>query len=110
MRCWEDEIHRLGRVLLIVYLLEAGLVLLVAPWLTFWDRNLLVQTSPMLGGVVRLAAVRGAVSGVGVVNLCAGVWQLAVSMLAMARPSGARVPRSPELVRGEGPALRRDPS
>ena len=110
MRCWEDEIHRLGRVLLIVYLLEAGLVLLVAPWSTFWERNLLMETSPMLGGVMRLAAVRGAVSGVGVVNLCAGVWQLAVSLITLARPSSVNAPHSPELSRGDSPALRRDPS
>ena len=97
MRCWEDEIHRLGRALLIVYLLEAGLVLLVAPWSTFWERNLLGATVPTLGGVMRLAAVRGAVSGIGVVNLCAGAWQLAVSLIAMARPPGVSVPRSPEL-------------
>ena len=110
MRCWEDEIHRLGRVLLIVYFLEAGLVLLVAPWSALWDRNLLVETSPVLGGVMRLAAVRGAVSGVGVVNLCAGVWQLAVSLIATVRPQGMSVPRSADLIRGESSALRRDPS
>ena len=105
VRCWEDEIHRLGRVLLIVYLLETGLVLLVAPWSTFWERNLLVETSR----VMRLAAVRGVVSGVGVVNLCAGLWELAVSLIAMARPVSESTPGSPELaVRGEGPALHRD--
>ena len=106
---WEVEIHRLGRVLLIVYLLETGLVLMVAPWSAFWERNLLVETSPLLGGVVRLAAVRGAVSGVGVVNLCAGAWELAVSLIARPRPAGVSVPRSPERrVRGESPVLYRD--
>ena len=86
VRRWEDEIPRLGRVLLIVYLLETGLVLLVAPWSTFWERNWLVETSPLLDGVMRCAAMRGAVSGVGVVSLCAGVWELAVSLLAVVRP------------------------
>ncbi len=88
VRCWEDEIQRLGRVLLIVYFLETGLVLLVAPWSTFWERNWLVEISPLLDGVMRRAAVRGAVSGVGVVNLCAGVWELAVSLLALVRRVG----------------------
>ena len=109
VRCWEDEIQRLGRVLLIVYLLESGLVLLVAPWSTYWGRNWLIEISPLLGGVMRLAVVRGAVSGVGVVNLYAGLWELVASLLAMARPVGVSVPRSPEpAVRGEGPALHRD--
>jgi hypothetical protein len=88
VRGWEDEIQRLGRVLLIVYLLETGLVLLVAPWSTFWERNWLVETSPLLDGVMRRAAVRGAVSGVGVVSLCAGLWELAASLLALVRPIG----------------------
>ena len=96
VRCWEDEIHRLGRVLLIVYLLETGLVLLVAPWSTFWERNWLVETSPLFGGVIRLAAVRGAVSGVGVINLFVGVWELAAWLRALARPVSASVPRPPE--------------
>jgi hypothetical protein len=109
VRCWEDDIHRLGRILLIVYLLETGLVLLVAPWSTFWERNLLVETVPLLGGVMRLAVVRGAVSGVGVVNLCAGLWELAVSLITIARPAVVGVPRSSErAVRGEGPVLHRD--
>ena len=89
VRRWEGEISRLGRVLLIVYLLETGLVLLVAPWSTFWERNWLVEISPLLDGVMRRPAVRGAVSGVGVVNLCAGVWELAASLLVLVRPVGA---------------------
>ena len=84
-------------------------MLLVAPWSTFWERNLFVETPLMLGGVMRLAAVRGAVSGVGVVNLFAGIWQLGTSLVAIARPPAVPAPLSPEL-RGEGPALRRDPS
>jgi hypothetical protein len=86
VRCWEDEIQRLGRVLLIVYFLETGLVLMVAPWSTFWERNWLVEISPLVDGVMRRSAVRGAVSGVGVVNVCAGVLELAASLLALVRP------------------------
>ncbi len=52
------------------------MVLLIAPWSIFWERNLLVDTLPLLGGVVQLAVVRGAVSGVGAVNLGAGAWEL----------------------------------
>ena len=102
VRCWGDEIQRLGRVLLIVYFLETGLVLLVAPWSTFWERNWLVEVSPLLGGVMRLAAVRGAVSGVGVVNLCMGLWGMAASSLALTRSVGASVSRPQEPI-GEEP-------
>ena len=86
--CWEDEIQRLARVLLIVYFLETGLVLIVAPWSTFWERNWLVEISPLVDGVMRRSAVRGAVSGVGVVNVCAGVFELAALLLALVRPVG----------------------
>ena len=92
-----------------MYFLETGLVLLVAPWSTFWERNLLVETSPLLGRVLRLTAMRGAVSGIGVVSLCAGLWELAVSLFATVRPAGVNVRRSPERAgRGESPALHRD--
>lgn len=88
VRCWEDEIQRLGRILLVVYFLETGLVLMVAPWSTFWERNWLVEISPLVDGVMRRSAVRGAVSGVGVVNVCAGLLELAASLLALVRPVG----------------------
>lgn len=52
------------------------MVLLIAPWSTFWERNLLVETLPLFGGVVQLAVVRGAVSGIGAVNIGAGAWEL----------------------------------
>jgi hypothetical protein len=83
---------------LIVYLLETGLVLLVAPWSTFWERNLWVEALPWFGGVVQLAAMRGAVSGVGAVNLGAGVWEL----LAWVREGVGR------LQSGETPAVSED--
>ncbi|MDP6581184.1 MAG: hypothetical protein QF681_11050 [Vicinamibacterales bacterium] len=79
-----------------MYFLEAGLVLLVAPWTMFWERNLFVESSLLLGGVMRYAAVRGAVSGVGVVNLCAGLWELGVSLRRMVRPMRRSVHRSTE--------------
>ena len=79
-----------------MYLLETGLVLVVAPWSTFWERNLLVETSPLFAGVIRLAAVRGAVSGVGVVNLCAGLWELAIWLIVIGRRVGATDARPPD--------------
>lgn len=75
-------------MLLIVYLLEAGLVLGLAPWSAFWERNLFADLFPLFGGVMRLPATRGAVSGVGLVSLCAGLWELAALVgVAMSRVS-----------------------
>ena len=65
--------ERFSRSLLIVYFLEVGLVLLVAPWTNFWDRNFFVEANPLAEAVLTMHAVRGGVSGVGLLNLGAGV-------------------------------------
>ena len=67
-------------------------MLLVAPWSTVWERNLFVETLPFWGSVARLDGVRGAVSGVGLVSLGIGVWELTVTF-------GAAILRR----RGSGP-------
>lgn len=79
------EIHRLSRILLIVYFLETGLVLLVAPWSSVWEHNLFVEILPFWGSVARLHGVRGTVSGVGLVTLAAGVWDLTAMVAASVR-------------------------
>ena len=59
------------------YFLEAGLVLIVAPWSIFWERNILAGMLPGVERIVSSAFVRGAVSGVGVVTAIAGIVELA---------------------------------
>lgn len=70
---------------MIVYFLETGLVLLVAPWSTVWERNLFVEILPAWGSVVRLHGVRGLVSGVGLVTLAIGFWELTTAVGASLR-------------------------
>lgn len=65
------------RLLLVVYFLEVGLLLVLLPWFTFWDRNYFADVFPFLGAVARNDFVRGAVSGLGLVNLAAAVSELA---------------------------------
>jgi hypothetical protein len=67
----------IGRLLLIAYLIEAGLLLLIGPWSALWDRNLFVQSMPGLSELARSGFVRGAVSGVGVLCVGAGLADLA---------------------------------
>ena len=64
-----DDIWRLNRVLVVVYLVEVGLVLIVVPWTRFWDRNYFVESLPLLEPLLTSHAVRGAVSGFGIVSL-----------------------------------------
>lgn len=58
-------------------MLEAGLLLILIPWSAFWDRNYFVESVPALRDWLTNNFVRGAVSGLGVVNLLAALGELA---------------------------------
>jgi len=66
------------RLLFAAYFLEAGLVLIVAPWRTaFWDRNFFIERLPLLESLLGNVFVRGAVSGIGGLTALAGLAELA---------------------------------
>ena len=67
----------LKRLFLVAYFLEVGLLLVLVPWSAFWDHNYFANTLPGLRQVVSNNYVRGAVSGLGVVNLLMGFNELA---------------------------------
>lgn len=70
------------RLLLIAFFLEVGFVLIVVPWSSYWDRNYFVQGLPFLQQLITNNFVRGAVSGIGVINVAAGVGELVSLMLS----------------------------
>jgi hypothetical protein len=53
------------------------LLLIALPWSTFWERNYFAYALPALRPILSNNFVRGAVSGLGVVNLLAGIAELA---------------------------------
>jgi hypothetical protein len=61
--------------------LELGLVLVVVPWSMYWDRNYFAQALPAVHQLITNNFVRGAVSGLGVINMAIGIAEL-VSMIA----------------------------
>lgn len=65
-----------SRLLLALYLLEAGLLLVITPWSRFWDRNYFTALWPWLAVVMGNAYVKGAVSGVGLVSVLAALGEL----------------------------------
>lgn len=68
----------ISRILFAAYFLEAGFVLIVAPWRTaFWDRNFFIERLPLLENLLRNVFVRGAVSGIGGLTALAGLAELA---------------------------------
>jgi hypothetical protein len=77
-------------VLLSLYLLEAGLLLILAPWTQFWDRNYFAALEPVAKWVTH-PYVRGAVTGVGIVSVIAALVEIGL-LLSRSRTS----PRAPE--------------
>ena len=67
----------LKRLLLVAYFLEVGLLLVLVPWSGFWDSNYFAAAYPALRGILNNNYVRGAVSGLGIVNLLVGFGEFA---------------------------------
>jgi hypothetical protein len=61
---------------LVVFFFEVGVVLIFIPWSAFWDRNYFAQLIPPLHTAITNNFVRGAVSGLGVINMVAGFAEL----------------------------------
>ena len=70
------------RLLLTAFFFEAGLVLLIIPWSVYWEQNYFVQALPAVQAFLANDFVRGAVSGLGVVNLTSGIVELISILLA----------------------------
>ena len=68
------------RLLFIAFFFEFGFALVVVPWSTFWDHNYFANAVPLVHAFITNNFVRGAVSGLGVVNIVVGLREL-ISML-----------------------------
>ena len=65
----------------LLYCLEAGLLLMLAPWSDVWSDNRLIESSTLLESVVTSAIFRGLVTGVGlalvlnaVIDIVGALW------------------------------------
>ena len=61
------------------------MLLIVLPWSAFWEENYFAGAWPALGALLRNNYARGAISGLGVVNVIAGLADLAPIFGARAR-------------------------
>jgi len=75
--------------------IEVGLLLIVLPWSTFWERNYFVYLWPLLRPVITNHFVRGAITGLGFVNLVAGFAELA-PVFAVRGPAEVPIRDAPE--------------
>lgn len=78
------------RLIVAIYLVEAGLWLVLVPWLPLWDHNYFGAVLPRLGVFMRNDFVRGGVSGVGLITAFAGLRD--VTSVLFARPHRAAPP------------------
>jgi hypothetical protein len=70
------------RLLLVAFFFEFGFALLIVPWSAFWDRNYFAEMVPLIHAVITNNFVRGAVSGLGLVNVVSGLSELMSILLA----------------------------
>ena len=79
----------LRQLLFVAYLVEAGLVLLIVPWSGLWERNAFIQmAATWMVDIARSGWARGAVSGVGLLLVGAGLAE-AVSIRTPTRPASS---------------------
>lgn len=90
----------LRRLLRVAFFVEVGLLLVVLPWSGFWERNYFAQAWPAIGTLIRNHFARGAISGLGLVNLLAGFAELVPIFGAW---TGGDVPMSDEVDRQARP-------
>lgn len=50
--------------------------MVLIPWSTFWERNYFVEWSPVIESVLTSSYLRGAISGLGLVNIAAALVEL----------------------------------
>jgi hypothetical protein len=77
--------HKVASVLFITICLEIGLFLIVFPWTGYWEGNYFPTLSPEWRHYWNNLYVRGAVSGLGVVNLYISLVE-ALRLRRFARP------------------------
>lgn len=72
------------RLLLIALFFEVGIVLSIVPWSVYWDRNYFAESLPLLHDLATNNFVRGAVTGLGLVNLAIALVEI-LSLVAARR-------------------------
>ncbi len=70
-------------LLSIVSSLLVGLVLVVAPWTSLWEANWMLQPWPTLRILLLSGFTRGAVSGLGLVNVLVALADLRMRLLVL---------------------------
>ena len=68
-------VHRLSLVVLVVFCIELGMLLAILPWTRVWTENSLLVSYPALATFMRNNFARGAISGLGLLDIWIGIWE-----------------------------------
>ena len=67
-------LQRLSLFVLVMFCVYLGVLVMVLPWWTrVWDHNMFIQARPWLATLLHNGAVRGIVSGLGLLDIWIGV-------------------------------------
>lgn len=67
-----------SRIIYLLFCLEVGFVLLILPWTLLWDNNFFFSLQPQNSEFWLSNHLRGAVSGVGLINLLLGAREIVI--------------------------------
>ena len=67
-------LQRLSLFVLVLFCVYLGVLVMVLPWWTrIWDHNAFIQARPMLAAILHNGAVRGIISGLGLIDIWIGI-------------------------------------
>lgn len=67
-------LQRLSLLVLVLFCVYLGVLVTILPWWTrVWDHNLFFQSRPALAAVLHTGAMRGIISGLGLLDIWIGV-------------------------------------
>jgi len=62
-------VRRTVRIVMLIFWLELGLLLILAPWSDIWEANYFLYKYPAWGFILNNTFLRGAISGLGLLNV-----------------------------------------
>lgn len=66
--------RRIKLVIFVMFCIELGMLLVVLPWRSVWIHNSLLVGHPELRSIMQHYFTRGAISGLGLVDVWIGIW------------------------------------
>jgi hypothetical protein len=67
-------LQRLSLFVLVLFCVYLGVLVMILPWWTrIWDHNALMDSFPPVAAILRTGAVRGIISGLGLIDIWIGI-------------------------------------